>query len=370
MNNKIAVIAGYANPLRQKYLFSWYMNLALVYEDITFFTGSTNREVPFAQAYKLNTKRGKLKEAVLGFISLKPLPKNLRTISPLVRYNPGIVHLITFQTFSAIEPYLTDKNVKLVVSFRGYDLNVYPHEAEGNKANLQRIFNRADRIHFISEGLMRTGISLGADPQKSLVIRRSLWSDLDSKIVKQHNQNMLVILSVGRLVWEKGYVYAMEAIAILKKQGYKFQYRIVGTGRDLSMLQFHINRLDLHDRVFFTRELSRKGVQKELLQADVFFQASVTEALSNALIEASYYGIPIVSSLTGGIPEVVIHEKTGLLSPTCCPLGYADHIARLIDDPNLRKKMGDNARKRVLEHFSYKKELKIWKALYDELKKA
>lgn len=367
MNKKIAVIAGYANPLRQKYLFSWYENLAREYENIKFFLGSKNKKIPYAWVYKSNTKGEKIKEELLGFLRLRPLAKNLKKISPLVRYDPDIIHLITFQTFSAIEPYLAVKNIKLVVSFRGYDLNVYPHQSEGNKANLQRIFKRADQIHFISEDLMQTGIALGADPQKSFVIRRSIWGDLNREIMKQNNQDTLVILSVGRLVWEKGYVYAMESIALLKKKGYKFQYRIVGDGGDLRMLQFHINRLDIHDRVVFTGELTREGVREELLRADMFLQASVTEALSNALIEASYYGIPIVSSLIGGIPEVVIHGKTGLLSPTCDPQGYAANIARLIENPKLREEMGENAHNRVMEYFSYEKELESWKAVYDGL---
>lgn len=368
MKNKIAVIAGYANPLRQKYLFSWYENLAQVYDNIKFFVGTEKKEIPFAKAYKLNTKVDKITEEVVSFLRFRPLPKNLKLISPLIRYDPDIIHLITFQTYSAIEPYLEVKKIKLMVSFRGYDLNVYPHQSEGNKENLQKVFNKADKIHFISDDLMKTGISLGADPKKCFVIRRSMWVDLSQKIVKQNNQATLIILSVGRLVWEKGYIYAMETIALLKKQGYKFQYRIVGDGSDLKMLQFHINRLGIQDRVVFTGELSREDVRDELLKADVFFQASVTEALSNALIEASYYGIPIVSSLIGGIPEVVVHEETGLLSDTCYPQGYANHLAILIDDPELRNEMGNNARKRAMEHFSYEKELERWKIVYDELK--
>ncbi len=367
MSKRIAVIAGYINPLRQKYIYSWYENLACVYDDITLFLGSKAGKESFVKSFKLNTKKERFIAAVIGAILLKRLPPNVRNIQPLVNYDPEIIHLITFQAFRYIEPYLAWKKIKLIVSFRGFDLNVYPYQSEKNKAHIQEIFKKADKIHFISEGLMKTGIALGAEPQKCFVIRRSIWIEPSDYVKREKNLQSLVILSVGRLVWEKGYLYALEAISILKKRGFKFQYKIIGDGKDLQMLQYHMLRLGLEDRVKFLGERSRKEVKEQLLKADIFFQASVTEALSNALIEASYYGLPIVSSRVGGIPEVVEHEKTGLLSPPCYPKGYADNIAKLIIHPDLRERYGKDAHFRALEYFSKEKEIERWEEIYNEL---
>ncbi|QAA81367.1 glycosyltransferase [Aequorivita sp. H23M31] len=368
MNKKIAVIAGSINPLRQKYLFSWYRDFESVYGNIKLFIGSRTSQASFAKAFKLNSRKEKVIAEIMDAIRFRRLPEPIRNIRPLLNYNPEVIHLLTFQAFRYVEPYLEIKKIKLIVSFRGFDLNVYPHQSESNKELIQKIFKKADKIHFISDGLMRTGISLGADPQKSFVIRRSIWVEPNETIRKKAHGGPLVILSVGRLVWEKGYIYALEAIAILKERGFEFQYRIMGEGRDLPMLQYHLIRLGLEDSVVFLGEGSRNEVKEQLLNADIFFQASVTEALSNALIEASYYGLPIVSSRVGGIPEVVDHQKTGLLSPPCNPQLYANNLARLIDNRELRKEFGINARKRALEYFSMEREIEMWKNIYDEIK--
>jgi glycosyltransferase involved in cell wall biosynthesis len=130
------------------------------------------------------------------------------------------------------------------------------------------------------------------------------------------------------------------------------------------MLNYHVNRLNIADIVIFKGELSRKEIKKALLNSDVYFQPSLSEALSLALIEASYYKLPIISSDTGGIPEVVKHGVTGLLSNVCRSENYAENIIKLFESEDLRIQMGNNAHDRIMKNFSRVKEIEKWRELY------
>lgn len=366
MNKNIAIIASFIHPIRQKHLLDWYTDLSKETVNTKLFLGSKISEISFAENYKINTKKEQLKYIISNFVRFRKISGHFKKIQPLLRFKPEVIHLLTSNAFGNIESIVERGHIKLVVSFRGYDINVFPNQSEENKILTQRIFQKADVLHFISEDLKKTAIKLNADPKKCVVINRSI------KIYKNENLNKstirnkkLIILSVGRLVWEKGYLFALETISILKNKGYDFEYHIAGSGNDYGMLNFHVNRLNIADIVKFKGELSRKEVKNVLLNSDVYFQPSLTEALSLAIIEASYYKLPIVSSNTGGIPEVVEHEVTGFLSTPCQPEGYAENIIKLFENEELRIQMGNNAHSRIIKNFSREREIEKWRELYN-----
>lgn len=365
MSKKIAVIASSIHPFRQKHLLEWHEDFSKENFTTQLFLGSRDRRIPKAVNYKVNSKSEKFKYAILNFFEFKEKSNELKRVQPLVNYNPDIIHLLTSNVFVYIEPTLDNKSNKLIVSFRGFDINVFPNQSEENKLLTQRIFQRADLLHFISENLMNTAISLGAKPSKCRVIHRSIRTASESEFKRENSKNgKLIILSVGRLVWEKGYLYALETIAILKSQGYNFEYQIAGKGIDYNMLVYHSKRLDIQDKVRFFGELSRDEVREKLISADIYFQPSLTEALSLAIIEASYYGLPVVSSNIGGIPEVVSDTISGFLSSPCEPSEYAKNIIKLFENPELRIQMGKNGHNRIINNFSRTKEIEKWCELY------
>ena len=85
------------------------------------------------------------------------------------------------------------------------------------------------------------------------------------------------------------------------------------------------------------------------------------------LLEAAASGLPLVATEVGGVPEVVIHEETGLLVPPSDPVGLADAICRLVDDSELRITLGRNARRFVEQHFDVGRLAKQTAALYAEV---
>lgn len=370
MTTKIAVVASFIHPIRQKHLLDWYEDLLDEEEEMRFqlFLGSKNKEIPSAINYKVNSKQEKLKYTILSLFKSNTKIAGLKKIQPLVNFSPRIIHLLTSNAFANIEPILEDNNIKLIVSFRGFDINVYPFQSHENREFTQRIFEKADVLHFISEDLKKSAIQMNADPEKCIVIRRSIrTTEKERSKFSKPVKNRLVVLTVGRLVWEKGYLYALETMAILKKRGYDFEYQIAGKGVDYNMLNFHVKRLNINDRVRFLGELTPEEVKDKLVKADIYFQPSLTEALSLALIEASFYGLPIVSTNIGGIPEVVVDQVSGFLSSTCDSNAFSNNIIKLLEDKNLRTRMGSAANKHIVNKFSREIEIQKWKEIYASL---
>ena len=350
---KIAIIASSINPIKQAYLLPWYKDLSNEDKNFQLFLGSVNKAIPYAKNYKVYLKKDKLYYLLKGKIPNK--------IQPLIDFNPKIIHLLTSNSFQSIEDVLSN-DIKLVVSFRGFDLNVFPHISDENLQLTLRIFEKATILHFISEDLKKTAIRIGANPNKCIVIHRSL--NVSSSETGQILKDELVISTIGRLVWEKGYIYALEAMSILKERNYQFKYYIAGNGADEYLLRFHIKRLNLESEVILKGELSKDGVKELLKRSDIYFQPSLSEALSNAIIEASFFKLPVVSSNIGGIPEVIENNISGFLSSICKPNDYADSLIKLIESKELRLQMGQKGHEIIKEKFDRVKELKKWMLIY------
>ena len=162
---KIAIIASSINPIKQAHLLQWYKDLSNEDKNFQLFLGSVNKAIPYAKNYKVYLKKDKLYYLLKGKIPNK--------IQPLIDFNPKIIHLLTSNSFQSIEDVLSN-DIKLVVSFRGFDLNVFPHISDENLQLTLRIFEKATILHFISEDLKKTAIRIGANPNKCIVIHRSL----------------------------------------------------------------------------------------------------------------------------------------------------------------------------------------------------
>lgn len=362
MNHKIAIVASSIHPIKQRHLIDWYYDVKSTGLNCQLFIGSKDKDLPEAINFKLNSKKEKIKYFFKG--------KKPKKIQPLLDYKPDVIHLLTSNAFSHISSFLLDKKIKLIVSFRGYDINVFPGLSDDNLKKTKEIFDRADVLHFNSESLMTRAINLGADRKKCIVIYRSVRIDqkIDSIKKRQYVKNATIrILSVGRLVWEKGYVYGLESLSILKNNGAEFQYFIAGDGIDENLIRYHIQRLNLNENVCLLGLVPKKKIQELMSQSDIFFQSSLIESLPNSVIEASLAGLPIVSSNAGGVSEVVKNNESGFISEICKPEAYADSLEKLILDKELRLKMGKRGKEIAFEKFNRVNEVNHWIELYKKI---
>ena len=181
--------------------------------------------------------------------------------------------------------------------------------------------------------------------------------DLERFPYRSPRERPLRIVGVGRLVEKKGFVDLIEACAILADEGRRFTCRIVGAGEQEVELRARIAGLGLEDRV----ELLGPRPQSELVRlvqgAAVLAAPCVVGAdgnrdgLPTVLLEAMALGTPCVSTDVTGIPEVIRDRETGLMIPQRDPAALAGSIGRLLEEPDLRVRLADRARRLVEEKF-------------------
>lgn len=163
------------------------------------------------------------------------------------------------------------------------------------------------------------------------------------------------IVSIGDLTNNKGYLYGLEAIDQLVKRGVPVKYTIEGEGEDRKKIEQYIAMKQL-DRVvtLLGRTLT---TNKILHEYDVFFLPSVKEGLPYTLLEAGMAMLPVVTTVTGGIPEIVRHEETGLLVQPKDAQGLSHALQRVAQDRNYAKQLGQKLHSHVVQNFSYSKML-------------
>ena len=170
-----------------------------------------------------------------------------------------------------------------------------------------------------------------------------------------------VIGTVGRLDPPKNQVMLVRALA--PRLSSQLRLVIVGEGECRAELEAEIAKLPEPRWVVLAGR--RMDVPRLMPAFDVFALSSSTEGLPLVVLEAMAAGLPVVSTAVGGLPTVVEHGVTGLLTPVdAVALGVA--IGELIDDPERAKEMGRRGRELALARYSSERMVDAYLALYDQ----
>ena len=162
-----------------------------------------------------------------------------------------------------------------------------------------------------------------------------------------------VIVSACRLVGWKGIQYAIGAVARLLKEGYDVRYMIIGDGENRRALEALAQDLGVRDNVLFLGNMKNSELPNYYSLAKIAVFPSIgVETFGISIAEAMSCGVPVISTKTGGIPEVVA-EGTGLLVPPGDESALSDAVKALIADSALRETMGRAGRRRIIENFSW-----------------
>lgn len=182
-----------------------------------------------------------------------------------------------------------------------------------------------------------------------------------------------LILGVGRLVEKKGFEDLLEACALLARRGRTFRCAIVGKGEREGELRRLRARLGLEGVVRLPGPMPREDLLALVPRAAVFAAPCVVgrdgnrDGLPTVLIEAMALGVPVVSTPVTGIPELVAHERTGLLVPERDPRALAEAIESLLSDRARAQALALRARRRVEASFDLRRNVSQLRALLAEV---
>ncbi|MBL8100213.1 MAG: glycosyltransferase family 4 protein [Anaerolineales bacterium] len=176
-------------------------------------------------------------------------------------------------------------------------------------------------------------------------------------------ENKMICTAVGRLVSIKGHDVLIKAAELIAQTNNTIHILIVGEGKFRPELEKQIQRAKLEKAVTLAGYQDRETVLPIVKSSDIFVMPSRYEGTPIALLEAASLGIPMIASKTGGIPELITHEKHALLVPPNDPASLAGAITTLANDKNLATQLSNNAKERVQKEFSIEKQFDLtWQA--------
>ncbi len=199
----------------------------------------------------------------------------------------------------------------------------------------------ADKIHVIHSGIPVADFS----PAKQL----------------SPSTTLPLILSVGRMVEKKGFVFLIQACKHLHDQGYQVRCVIVGSGPQEETLRRQIHELGLEEWVILAGWLDQTQVKTYLEETTIFALPCTVatngdqDGIPAVLMEAMAMAKPCVSTAVSGIPELIEDGQSGLLVPERDPIALADALGRLLDDLPLAGRLGQAGRAKVDRAFNLDK---------------
>jgi glycosyltransferase involved in cell wall biosynthesis len=159
-----------------------------------------------------------------------------------------------------------------------------------------------------------------------------------------------VLVVIAQLIPRKGHRFLLQALPTVLAKHPGARVLFVGEGAEDAALHAEVARGGLEGCVRFLGY--RNDIGDILRACDVLVHPATMEGFANVAMQAMASGIPVVSSAVGGMPESVRDGVTGLLVPPCDPPALAEALLRLLDDPALRARLGEQGRGIVEQEFN------------------
>lgn len=258
--------------------------------------------------------------------------------------------------------------VPLVVTFHGFDASDR-ETLEKYREGYQRLFSYATAIIAVSRPMQSKLITLGAPAAKVH------WNPYGVDIRIFHpaafsgDRHPVRLIFIGRLTYKKAPDLLIRAFHLAQQTVPDSHLTIVGAGEMKQDCLDLRDELELQEKITFCDAVSPEQVPALLRDADIYVQHSIvsesgdSEGTPNSILEASASGLPVISTLHGGIPDAVIHGETGFLVPEKDIEGMARYITLVVGDPALRHRLGTAGRRYMEMHFPLEKSIEVIRKL-------
>jgi glycosyltransferase involved in cell wall biosynthesis len=268
----------------------------------------------------------------------------------LAEYGPSGVHIL---------PMVKATGIPLVVHFHGYDAVRHDVIQElGNK--YREMFDYASSVIAVSKVMYQKLLDLGC-PEEKLVLNTYGPHPDFAKVEAEHTHQHFV--GLGRFTDKKAPYYTILAFRDVIEEFPGARLTLAGDGPLLDVCKNLVRYYKLEQFVKFPGPIQREKYIEMLKTCRAYVQHSLTpgsgdmEGTPLSILEAQSAGVPVISTNHAGIPDVVVHDETGLLSDEHDVQLMTEHMKTLLAIKNLAGKMGDKAKVRIQENYSLQRHL-------------
>ncbi len=308
-----------------------------------------------------------LKSFSLNFANFKESYKSSMQVHLLTRSKYDIVHF----EFSGLGVFylnsLAKVNSKLIVSCRGTAEKVKPVTDTSRAEKLKELFSKMDAVHCVSQDMAETILPFTTSNNIVFVNRPSIDTKTFKRTKVYKDNDKKHILSIGRLIYQKGYMVGLLAIKALAEKGVNFLWTIVGDGPQWEELKYNIHALGLTQHVNLAGKKSRDEIIELYNSVDIFFLPSIYEGIANVCLEAMSMELPVISSDCSGMKEVIKHGVDGILVPNYDHQKMSECLANLSLDYKNRLRIGTEARKVICSNFTLERQINEFEHQYLKL---
>ena len=240
-------------------------------------------------------------------------------------------------------------NRKTLVFFRGW-LDTYEKKIKKSKLKsflFRCSYAKANRYIVLSSLFKKKLIELGVPPETEFFIETTV---ADSSYLNELNlenkyfsfKKKIIFLFLSKIEKAKGIYIAIDAYHnFLAKCPEKISCLIIaGNGPELPAVKNYVGQLNIPN-IIFLGYINGEKKRRVLLESHIMLFPSYTEGLPNSILEGMLYGMPIISRVTGGIPDIIQQNVNGYLSESFQPSVYSDFLSVLASDYQLYMQMAE-----------------------------
>ncbi len=282
---------------------------------------------------------------IIGFLRFATYVKRNRISHVLAEYGTTAADSVSYCKYL---------NLPLIAHFHGQDAHRYK-VVESYKIGYKKLFDYASAIIVVSSIMLKSLLEMGAI--KSKLFLNIYGVDFNKLPKKEIYPKESIITCVGRLVDKKAPYLVIMAFDLIALKYPNISLVMIGDGPLLEVCKRIVEAKSLSNRVIFKGAIPHTEVISYLSRSLIYVQHSVvafdgdSEGTPNTILEACAIGLPVVSTNHAGISDVIIHNETGFLVAEGDVITMAKYLEMLIEDDNLRKRIGFNAREKFINQY-------------------
>lgn len=314
-------------------------------------------DLTYIETYCDGTKLKKLLKAIKGFVAFRNLIRNNR---------PDIVHIhssfgASFYRKMIFIRYAASKKIPVINHVHGSEIEkLYTNSSNRTKRLIRSTFDKCSLIITLTEENRRK-ISVVNTRSKMVVLHN--FSSIH--FVEKDTQEKIVLF-LGFITKLKGCFDIPEIAQKVAKKVPEVRFVLGGEG-EIVPLKEKLKEYNIQDKILFPGWVTGEKKSSFIKQSTLFFLPSYTEAMPMSILEAMGYGLPIVSTNVGGIPQLVKPGENGYLYEPGDIDGMADGIIKILQDDELAKAMGACSYNMIKDKYSLEKHLTGLITIYNEM---